>query len=73
MNAITVQQIEADVVITLVNVDIGMVQSHPYWECELGQLELYQRAAQLALAFAEECGGGYVTAHVQDFREGHAQ
>jgi hypothetical protein len=71
--SITVKQIEADVVITLLNEYTGMVQSHPQWECEMSRLEVYQHAAQLALAFAEECGGGYVTAHVQDFREDNAQ
>jgi hypothetical protein len=65
---ITVNKIEADVVITLVNESMDMVQSHPLWECELSRLEIFQLSSQLALGFAEECGGGYVTAHIQDFR-----
>ena len=65
---ITVKQIEADVVITLVNADMGMMQSHPLWECAMTKTELWQFVAQLSLTFAEECGGGYVTATIQDFR-----
>ena len=65
---LNLNQIEANVVIVLFNDTMGLHRVIPYWECDIPAQVLAAHAAREALAFAEECGGGYVDFHVRDFR-----
>jgi hypothetical protein len=58
---------EADVVIVLTHSE-GNVRVIPFWECDAAFAEMQFQAAQESLLFAEELGGGFVTADVQDRR-----
>ena len=61
-------QIEADVVIVLTNPDLGIVETHPQWECDQSPEALNELAARLGLTARERHGGGYVVAQIHDFR-----
>ena len=62
------EQIEADVVITITNGHDGMVC--PYWECELDHAGVVTLATKLALDFVEDLGHGEVKYTIHDFRNG---
>ena len=68
MNLLALAQIEADVVITLNNADMGTGRVLPQWECTMTADELTVFAMQQALRFAEHCGGGIVDFQIFDFR-----
>ena len=61
-------QIEANVVIVLINDALGHHRVLPYWECDIPAQALTAYATREALAFAEQCGSGYVDFHIRDFR-----
>jgi len=61
------KQIEANVVIVLEN-KAGDGQVIPLWECEIPPKKLNEKAANLALDFAEELGSGAVYFTIFDYR-----
>lgn len=64
------EQIEADVVIVLINKTDGITgQIIPLWECDLNDDELLKMGAQEALSFSEECAGGVTTFLIHDYRK----
>lgn len=68
-NGKELEQIEADVVVSLWSDSYNLGQVNPIWECNLNSKQLFEAATEMALAFAEECGGGGVTFKIHDFRE----
>ena len=68
MTKMELKQIEADVVIVIENPDLDVVETHPYWDCELDHAGLRAWAAQRGLECAERCGGGFTIATIFDYR-----
>jgi len=63
------KQIEADVVITLHNPATGQMELYPFWECSMSPAEVRDMAADLALTFVEQGGGGHAQIDIHDFRD----
>lgn len=66
---VNLNQIEANVVIQIINVSQGCGRLIHLWECEKTLMELHFEAAQWAHQFGEEVGSDMVSYQIHDFRE----
>lgn len=63
-------QIEADVVVVLINDATGTGAVHPLWECEMDRRQLVEYAARMALIHNEQAGSGFTSWEIVDHRAG---